>query len=206
MSYIRLTVVAHALASNTVSGMAQRVGLHWPPPPCISVRNLVRLAGGQVSALNWLPANPFAILIDPAQNAWHAGHINDVLALDSGGLVLGTDSGGVWLVEGNNSAIPLSEDWDTPNISCLAFGPDGPLHIFAAGDALFETDTSALFPLLNWRPVPLTPVSPKGVTVGTIICIVVLKQRRRIVLACSNGVFWSSIPTSTSRTQPSKGR
>lgn len=201
MSYIRLTVVAHALASNTVSGMAQRVGLHWPPPPSISVRNLVRLAGGQVSALNWLPANPFAILIDSGQNAWHAGHINDVLALDSGGLVLGTDSGGVWLVEGNNSAVPLSEGWDTPNISCLAFGPDGPLHIFAGTDnaysvALFETDTSNPFPLLNWRPVPLTPMSPGGATVGTINRMVVLKQRRRIVLACDNGVFWSSIPTS----------
>jgi hypothetical protein len=157
---------------------------------------LVKLAGGQVSALNWLPANPFSILIDQGQDAWHAGHVNDVLALDTGAIVLGTDTGGVWLVEGNDNATALSDGWDTPNIGCLAFGPDGPLHIFAGGDALFETDTSAFFPLLNWHSVPLTPVSPAGANIGTINRIVVLKQRRRIVLACSNGVFWSSIPTS----------
>jgi hypothetical protein len=188
--------------------MAQKVGLHWPPPPPISVRQLVKLAGGQVSALNWLPANPFSILIDQGQDAWHAGHVNDVLALDTGAIVLGTDSGGVWLVEGNDNATPLSDGWDTPNIRCLAFGPDGPLHIFAGADngkgygqvvpysvALFETDTSTPFPLLNWRSVPLTPVSPEGANIGTIKRIVVLKQSRRIVLACSNGVFWSLIPT-----------
>ena len=214
MTHISLTLVAHALGLNRVSDMAQKVGLHWPPPPPISARNLVMLAGGQVSPLNWLPANPFAILIDEGQDVWHAGRVMDLLALDTGALVVGTDSGGVWLVEGNDRAIPLSEGWDTPDISCLAFGPDGPRHIFAGTDnasmavaagnelgqavpysvALFETDTATPFPLLNWRPVPLTPVSPDGAIVGTIVRIVVLKESRRIVLACLNGVFWSPIP------------
>jgi hypothetical protein len=143
--------------------------------------------------LSWSPASPFTILIDQGQDAWHAGHVDDILVLDTGAIVVGT-WGGVWLVDGNDNTTPLSDGWDNPGVGCLAFGPDGSRHILAGGTALFETDTSAFFPLLNWRPVPLKPVSPQGSGIGTINRIVVLKQRRRIVLACSNGVFWSPIP------------
>jgi hypothetical protein len=66
-----------------------------PRPPSLSAI-CSKLAGGEVNALVWLPANPFAILIDPSQDIWRAGHVNDVLALDSGGIVVGTASGGVW--------------------------------------------------------------------------------------------------------------
>ena len=44
MAYISLRQIDQLLASNTVSGMAQEVGLQWPPPPPISLRNLVQLA------------------------------------------------------------------------------------------------------------------------------------------------------------------
>jgi hypothetical protein len=196
LANLRVLRLASALGSNTVSGIALKLGVRWPPPPIISVRNLFKLAGGEVNALVWLPANPFAILIDPAQDIWHAGHVNDVLALDSGGIVVGTASGGVWLIEANDNAVPLTDDKDQPGITSLAFGPNGPLHIFAGGDGLFETDTSTSVPLFNWRPVPLTPVRPGGMSIGSINRLVVLKQRRQIVLACSNGVFWSPIPTS----------
>jgi hypothetical protein len=39
---ISLAQIDHFLGSNKVSGMAQKVGLKWPPPPTISVRNLAR--------------------------------------------------------------------------------------------------------------------------------------------------------------------
>src|SRR5262249_14257946 len=39
---ISLRQIAQLLGSNTVSGMAKAVGLKWPPPPPISVRDMVR--------------------------------------------------------------------------------------------------------------------------------------------------------------------
>ena len=45
MAVISLLQVAHFLGSNMGSGMSQKVGLKWPPPPPISVRNLANLAG-----------------------------------------------------------------------------------------------------------------------------------------------------------------
>ncbi len=138
--------------------------------------------------IRWAQANPFAIQIDENADAWHAGHVNDVLALDSGGVVVGTESGGVWSIASTAAAIPLSDDWDNPDINCLAFGPDGPRHIYAGGSGLHETDTSAFLTLLNWRSIPLPP------RVSAVNRIAVLKGTRRIVLACNNGVWWSSIP------------
>src|ERR1700687_3922176 len=44
MSNISLRQIAQSLGSDNVSGMAQKVGLKWPPPPSVSVRNLVALA------------------------------------------------------------------------------------------------------------------------------------------------------------------
>ncbi|MGH9355141.1 MAG: hypothetical protein ACRD10_03340 [Terriglobia bacterium] len=44
MDNISLRQSAQLLGSNAVSGMAQQVGLQWPPPPPISVRNLDQLA------------------------------------------------------------------------------------------------------------------------------------------------------------------
>ncbi len=44
MKDIRVLQFARLLGSKTVSDMAQKVGLKWPPPP-ISLRNVVRLAG-----------------------------------------------------------------------------------------------------------------------------------------------------------------
>src|SRR5262245_18362821 len=40
MANISLRQVAAALGSNSASGMAQNAGLHWPPPPPISLRQL----------------------------------------------------------------------------------------------------------------------------------------------------------------------
>ncbi len=45
MPDISLLEFARFLGSDRTSGMAQKVGLKWPPPPSISVRNLVQLAG-----------------------------------------------------------------------------------------------------------------------------------------------------------------
>lgn len=146
----------------------------------------------------WVQANPFAIQIDASQDAWHAGHVSDVLVA---GLILivGTDSGGVWLVFANDVAIPLSDDWDNPDVTCLAVGPDDPQHIYAgcgnsgsvptSRGGLYETDASMFAPLLRpWREIALPDA------MGSVYRIGVLKSARRIVLACDGGIWWSPIP------------
>lgn len=58
MAYISLRQIDQLLASNTVSGMVQQVGLQWPPPPTISVRNLVQLARQPVLPLAPIDLQP----------------------------------------------------------------------------------------------------------------------------------------------------
>jgi hypothetical protein len=52
---ISLGPFAIALGSNSVSGMAQKVGLKWPPPPLISVRNLIGIAGQPLKPTHLVP-------------------------------------------------------------------------------------------------------------------------------------------------------
>jgi hypothetical protein len=105
----------------------------------------------------------------------------------------------------------LSDTWDDPDISCLAFGPDGTGHLFAgssgqlpasptrAAPTIRETDVAAPAPLFNWNPIDAQ--LPSGA--GSITRIAVLPRLRRIVVACKKlladdigGVFWSIIPES----------
>jgi hypothetical protein len=48
MSSISLRQTAQSLGANNVSGMTQKVGLKWPPPPPVSVRDLVARAAQNV--------------------------------------------------------------------------------------------------------------------------------------------------------------
>ena len=93
------------------------------------IMNLTTAALPNDPSVQWEQANTYAIEMDANANAWHSGRVNDVLALDSSSVVVGTDTGGVWLV--STTTIPLSNNWDNPDIKCLAFGPDGPEHIYA---------------------------------------------------------------------------
>src|SRR5436305_4991667 len=156
--------------------------------------------------VTWLQADSLAVEIDPAINAWNAGHVNDICAIGNDDILAATDTGGVWHIFPTSKpgeplsyfALPLSQDWGNPDMSCLAIGPDGPLHIYAgcrlystqSPDRLYETNPLAHDPLNTWHFVPV----PKNT--GTIyrIVIVVAKATRRIVLACDGGVFWASIP------------
>ena len=65
------------------------------------------------------------------------GHVNAVIALGDRDVLVGADTGGVWHlaptagVADNVRAFPLSDDWENPDILCLAHGPDGTGHAFA---------------------------------------------------------------------------
>jgi hypothetical protein len=149
---------------------------------------------------HWAPADSLTILVGEAENAWHAGHVNDVLVLEGGGdagaILVGTDTGGVWVIQQPESttsprARPLSDGWSLPSVDirCLAFGPDGPEHVYAGtATGIVEADPSAPFPLDGWRDIA------GSIAFGRVHRIVVLAQPRKIVVASDRGVHWADIP------------
>jgi len=144
--------------------------------------------------VHWAQATPFGIVIDENKDQWWAGRVFDVLEIDGGdaGLLLATETGGVWSISANNQATALSNSWDTPDTNCLAAGPDGPRHYFAGCDGpfIFETNANDPLPLLAWEPVD-APLPPDA---GSVFDIEVIKTHRLIVAACAGGVFWAEIP------------
>lgn len=163
--------------------------------------------------IDWHQANFLGIEIDADQNAWHSGHITEVVPLQdtADSVVVATETGGVWVVVGSSNPIQLSDSWDAPDISALAVGPFGARHLYAGCAArygndpnrtavapvIMETDLSTFAPLFNWLPV--TPGLP--VTAGLVTKILVLSAVGKIIVACgreqpddTGGIWWSDIP------------
>ncbi len=153
--------------------------------------------------IRWGLANPFGILAnhtsatDPFQGDWFAGHVNAVLPIlggpDAGGLLVGANTGGVWLVGTATpdipaAAQPLSDDWDDPNISCLTQGPLDPEHFYAgASGYVYETNPLHDGSLRAWRRI--SPNFGGIFTIG-----IVPGAPSRVVLASGAGVFWAELP------------
>jgi hypothetical protein len=149
--------------------------------------------------IRWTLASRYGIRLDETAEAWHSGHVTDLLELDTGGLLVATQTGGVWLLDAGNDALPLSDAWPDPDSNCLALGPDGPRHFFAGcnGGAILETDAAAAVPVLAWQPVS----SPLPTDAGIVSRIVIIPHLRRIVVAClarndgtGGGIYWATIP------------
>jgi hypothetical protein len=167
--------------------------------------------------VRWVQATGFGIQIDEQEGAWHSGHVNDIIELqDQSAIVVATESGGVWMIDRNSNSLPLSDTWDNPDVKCLALGPDGPRHLFAgcmvaydsvqkrtykaetsSAPMIMETDSAQIAPMLAWNPI--TAALP--VTAGHVTRIVVIRNLRRIVVACAKlrpddtgGIFWATIP------------
>jgi hypothetical protein len=158
----------------------------------------------------WDLANIAGIQIDPATDAWHSGHVTDILELPDGdSLLVASETGGVWSVTGANPGLPLSGKWDDPDVQALAWGPDGNRHVFAGCSprypppevdvvpVVMETNAGADIPLLEWEAVE----DPLPSDAGSITDIVVIRHLRRIVVACESvsadkpgGIFWADIP------------
>jgi hypothetical protein len=150
--------------------------------------------------IQWHETTSEAILYDASVPIWNSGHVNDILKIATNEALVGTDTGGVWHLAWTSvsaAAVPLSNTWNSVNISSLAQGPDGAQHVYAGtvnkrdgnpGGTLWETDTSSVAPLANWIPHDLHGFCP------SILHILVINEFRRIVIACDTGVFWSQIP------------
>ena len=93
------------------------------------------------------------------------GHLNDVLRLNMPPYVptlVASDTSGVWVAnEQGGPALPLSTQWDATHSDCLAAGISSELRVYAAGDALSETDTTAPAPLFKWRKIPTQTDDPR---------------------------------------------
>ena len=161
-----------------------------------------------VAALQWSLATPFGIAIDEDNDAWHTGHVNDMVQLDGGaaGMLVASQTGGVWLVNRNNDGLPLSDRWNKPDVNCLAAGPDGPRHFFAGvsgsggngypdgigstfTSAIYEADPESALPLLNWKEIAGFPADA-----GNVNHIAIIRRNRCLVAACDNGLYWAEIP------------
>ena len=149
--------------------------------------------------VQWALANPLGILISEAADAWQSGHVNDVLNLANGALLAASETGGVWLINENGTTLPLSDDWQNPDINCLAQGPDGEHHIFAGGTngLIRETNLGEALPLLAWQEV----TNPLPSEAGDVKRLLVIPRLRRLIAACKGGLYWSVIPA----TAPKRG-
>src|SRR5262249_30811680 len=116
-----------------------------------------------------------------------------------GSLLVGTNTGGVWLVrletpDRPGSAEPFSNGWDHPNISCLIQGPNGPEHFYACAGwegengHVYETNPLHDATMRVWRRI--TPNALGGI----VAMALVPGTTARIVLATGMGVFWANIP------------
>lgn len=154
--------------------------------------------------VHWDLANPGGIVIDEALDTWWSGRVFDVIELDGGdaGVLVASETGGAWFVDDGADAFPLSNDWTNPDLDCLAAGPDGPRHFFAAGmgGLIYETDASHTAPLLNWSPIQ-SPLP--GATVATAAApvpgfrvhdLAVMLNQRILLAATNTGLYWAKIP------------
>lgn len=148
----------------------------------------------------WEPVVPGGIQVDPAplslsEHAWNAGRTEDVLPLSNGRLLAATETSGVWLLEADGAATALSRDWAKPDLRTIVRGPDGPLHVFAAGDALYESQVQAANPLAAWRRIdmPLSSVFGAAVVPST-RRLVLAPGRWRNLIPNGDAVLWADIP------------
>lgn len=135
---------------------------------------------------------------DSGDGAFNAGHLNDVLRLDEAPfpvVLVASETSGVWLVNLTGGvALALSDRWVFPNLNSLAHGIHGSRHVYAGGDALYETDTRGFAPLFNWRQIPLVDADGNDLGASGVIDIAVIAERRKLVLACGEGILWADIP------------
>jgi hypothetical protein len=171
-----------------------------------SIRTAEHLANPlrPITELAWSRAQPFAIRRKAPGQVWHAGHVSAVLTIGDVAVV-GTQTGGVYLIEPAYGAIPedashpslhVSHDWSNPAVTCLAFGPDGPTSVFAGcqwGGALYVLELKPVRGRVDFVKSDSIPLPPE---VGDVFEIAVLPTLRRIVLAASGGAWWSSVPES----------
>jgi hypothetical protein len=150
----------------------------------------------------WEQLTTFGIEVNGPVERFNAGHVSDLLTREDAVLV-GAHMSGVWLVIPGTATIPLSRDWDNPDILCLAADRVISDHFYAgcgwsganpfAVGALYETDRTKSAPLANAWNVVSIPADA-----GSVYGVVVLPSPHLIVMACTGGIYWASVPSDLS--------
>lgn len=156
---------------------------------------------------NWEQPSTWGICMsgDPesADAAFNAGHLEDVLVIGRGPILLAGPTSGVRNTSTSASnAFNFTTWFPQNNINVLGLGTYSNVHVYAGGDALYETDTTHAFPLANWRQISVNDVDGNAIKFGGVLDIVALRGANlgealrvsKLVLACGNGILWSFIP------------
>lgn len=150
-----------------------------------------------MNPLVWTLLTPDAIT--KSGSGTFSGRVTDIRTSGSV-VVVATEDGGVWTIQkkapvGSSGfqTRALSDEWDDPDVSCLANGPDGHNQVYAGCSrtlAYFElADDGSITTQTNLElPAPFA-----GVTINRVV-VDADPSRRRIVLATDAGVCWSAIP------------
>jgi hypothetical protein len=129
-----------------------------------------------------------------SREVWGAGNVQCVIPSPAGALV-GTHSGGVWIVEKNGSGMPVTDAISPPllAVTCVAQGPFGIDHFYAFGAnrQIYETDYQHGFPILNWRAIPQ---DPRSAVIGEVWGVCVSLEPPRLIAASDAGMFWADPP------------
>jgi hypothetical protein len=142
-------------------------------------------------SLNWRLAVPKAIQLNAATHTWNSGRVQDSLDFADGRVLVGTNGGGIWWADRDGNAGALSDAWNDPDITAVERGPDSEFHVYVAtANGLHENLSAGLD---RWQSIE----APADCVIRD---IAVMRGARRIILACTNGLFWSDIP------QPGAGR
>jgi hypothetical protein len=169
------------------------------------VRGIGRVrASRAVGELLWQPAQAYGIERDDTRDVWHAGHVEAVLT-NGHSVIAGAQTGGVWLLTptprptflAGHTGTCLSDSWDQPAVTSLAFGPDGPVQViagFAGGQALFSLEFEIVSGAMIFKrnTTLALPVS------GYVYAIVTLANPRCVIIAGTQGVWWSPVPANAS--------
>jgi len=137
--------------------------------------------------LFWIESSPTSIL-EPTSGAWFSGRAIDLLHLGSDGLLVGTETGGLWAADGAGGSRPLSDGWAYPNVTCIVQRPtpDFPPFSFLCGTqgALYRNKPSLTDPFAEWETLNL----PDGVSV---VNRIVTLPASRVVITTDRGIWWA---------------
>ena len=150
-----------------------------------------------LSSLTWELAVSSGLHPGQGSANWHAGHVTALVPLGAGDLLIGSHSGGVWHLQPGASdparwdALPLSDDWDNPDISALAV--DTGDHVYAGCFARPQSSVRLYESLPGtgataWQPVD-TSLST-GADLGTAYGLAVTKGQ--LVCAASSGLWFTA--------------
>jgi len=152
-----------------------------------------------LGSLTWELAVPAGLHPTPGSAFWQAGHVTALVPLGAGDLLVGSHSGGVWHLRPDPSdttrwdALPLSDDWDNPDISALAVESGD--HVYAGCFARPQSDVRLYEALPGtggtvWQPVGTT--LPTGVDFGTVYALAITNGQ--LVCATTAGLWFTAIP------------